>query len=211
MSGADGCFPLPAPALACGLGGTPHTSVGITIHFDVSALLQDFDVEWLDAEGAVMAAAHVAGNTERVAFVEKHVRNYYALRIAFRKTDRPYRYVKIQEIEFGQRVVYDSASLVTAEVTEEADLSGASAPAGFLRFTAIDRKGRLNPVNPEGIYAFLRRGMPLHVAFSFGGAWYPGPTEMWENSSRIVSNGDYVMLIAHEKCDDIVNEFNALF
>lgn len=44
-----------------------------------------------------------------------------------------------------------------------------------------------------------------------GGAWYPGPTEMWENQSRIVANGDYVMLIAHESCDDIVKEFNALF
>ena len=44
-----------------------------------------------------------------------------------------------------------------------------------------------------------------------GGAWYPGPTEMWENQSRIAVNGDYVMLIAHENCDDIVKEFNALF
>lgn len=44
-----------------------------------------------------------------------------------------------------------------------------------------------------------------------GGAWYPGPTEMWENQSRIVTNGDYVMLIVHENCDDIVKEFNALF
>ena len=44
-----------------------------------------------------------------------------------------------------------------------------------------------------------------------GGAWYPGPTEMWENQSRIVTNGNYVMLIVHENCDDIVKEFNALF
>ena len=44
-----------------------------------------------------------------------------------------------------------------------------------------------------------------------GGAYYPGPTDMWENQSRIVSNGDYVMLIVHPNCDDIVNEFNALF
>lgn len=43
------------------------------------------------------------------------------------------------------------------------------------------------------------------------GAWYSGPTEMWQNSSRIASNGDYIMLIVHEKCDDIVNDFNALF
>ncbi len=44
-----------------------------------------------------------------------------------------------------------------------------------------------------------------------GGALYPGPTEMWENQSRIVTNGDYVMLIVHPDCDSIVDDFNALF
>ena len=44
-----------------------------------------------------------------------------------------------------------------------------------------------------------------------GGAWYPGPTEMWQNSSRIVSNGNYVMLVVNENCDAIVSDFNALF
>ena len=43
------------------------------------------------------------------------------------------------------------------------------------------------------------------------GAWYPGPTEMWLNSSRIVSNGSYVMLVVNENCDAIVDAFNALF
>lgn len=43
------------------------------------------------------------------------------------------------------------------------------------------------------------------------GAWYPGPTEMWLNSSRIVSSGSYVMLVVNENCDAIVDAFNALF
>ena len=44
-----------------------------------------------------------------------------------------------------------------------------------------------------------------------GGAWYPGPTEQWTNNSRVVSNGNYVMMVVHEDCDDIVSAFNALF
>ena len=43
------------------------------------------------------------------------------------------------------------------------------------------------------------------------GAWYPGPTELWTNSSRVISNGNYVMMVVHEDCDTIVEEFNALF
>ena len=44
-----------------------------------------------------------------------------------------------------------------------------------------------------------------------GGAWYPDPTEQWKNNSRVVSNGNYVMMVVHENCDDIVSAFNDLF
>ena len=44
-----------------------------------------------------------------------------------------------------------------------------------------------------------------------GGAWYPMAVESWTNNARVVSNGNYVMMVVHENCDDIVKEFNALF
>lgn len=43
------------------------------------------------------------------------------------------------------------------------------------------------------------------------GAFYPGPVELWTNSSRIEVNGNYVLLVCAEECDQIVDEFNALF
>ncbi len=44
-----------------------------------------------------------------------------------------------------------------------------------------------------------------------GGAWYPEAMDQWEQNSRIVSNGNYVMLVVNENCDAIVDEFNAVF
>lgn len=44
-----------------------------------------------------------------------------------------------------------------------------------------------------------------------GGAWYPEPTWIWTENSRVVSNGNYVMMVVHENCDAIVDAFNALF
>ena len=44
-----------------------------------------------------------------------------------------------------------------------------------------------------------------------GGAWYPESIEGWENNSRIVSNGNYVMMIAWSFCDEAVDAFNGLF
>lgn len=44
-----------------------------------------------------------------------------------------------------------------------------------------------------------------------GKAWYPASIESWQNNSRIVSHGRYIMLIAYDKCDDVVAAFDALF
>ena len=44
-----------------------------------------------------------------------------------------------------------------------------------------------------------------------GGAWYPSAIDAWQNNSRIVSNGNYIMMVVHESCDSIVSDFNALF
>lgn len=45
-----------------------------------------------------------------------------------------------------------------------------------------------------------------------GGAWYPQSIEGWKSGSRIVSNGNFVMLVAlSEGADGAVESFNALF
>ena len=43
------------------------------------------------------------------------------------------------------------------------------------------------------------------------GAFYPATVEKWQNSTRIVSNGNYVMLVCFDQCDAAVASFNALF
>ena len=44
-----------------------------------------------------------------------------------------------------------------------------------------------------------------------GGAWYPESIEGWKNSSRIVANGNCVMMIAYSECDAVVSAFEGLF
>ena len=40
---------------------------------------------------------------------------------------------------------------------------------------------------------------------------YPMVTENWEKNSRIVSNGNYVMMVAYEDYEGFIEAFNALF
>lgn len=44
-----------------------------------------------------------------------------------------------------------------------------------------------------------------------GGGWYPATIQGWEQNSRIVSNGNFVMLVVAENADEVVDAFNAKF
>lgn len=183
MSGSNRLYPT-SPMLSCGFASL-HTSIGITIHFDGTTHLSAFTVRWL-YNGSVKSSVDVAGNTLQTVFVENHVEGFNGLQIIATLTDEPYRYVKIQEIDFGQKVVYDGETLVSASVIEEADLSGGSVPANSLRVTVLDPDHRLNPVNPDGIYNYLKKGMPLTVEFLRDGTAYPGGVyylDTWEGTN----------------------------
>ena len=60
----------------------------------------------------------------------------------------------------------------------------------------------------EAVKAIFQARIDAQVA---GGAWYPESIEGWQNNSRIVTNGNFVMMIAWSLCEDAVADFNALF
>ena len=65
-----------------------------------------------------------------------------------------------------------------------------------------------NSGDVDAVKAILQGRVDAQVE---GGAWYPSAIDAWQNNSRIVSNGNYIMMVVHESCDSIVSDFNALF
>lgn len=66
----------------------------------------------------------------------------------------------------------------------------------------------VNEADVETVKGILQARIDSQVA---GGGWYPAVTEGWTNDSRIVSNGNYIMLAVGTDCDSFVESFNALF
>lgn len=60
----------------------------------------------------------------------------------------------------------------------------------------------------EAVKAILQARIDYQIE---SGAFYPAAVDGWTNNSRIVTNGNYIMMIAHQDCDSIVSDFNALF
>ena len=66
----------------------------------------------------------------------------------------------------------------------------------------------VNESDVEAVKTILQGRIDAQAA---GGAWYPEVVEGWINNSRIVTNGNYVMMIAWQYADDAVTAFNELF
>ena len=65
-----------------------------------------------------------------------------------------------------------------------------------------------NAADVDAVKAILQQRIDAQVD---GGAWYPESIEGWKNNSRIVANGNCIMMIAYSECDAIVSAFNGLF
>ena len=210
LSGDDGAFST-VVVLSCVFDGTGHSSVGVTIHFGSGSVFKDFVVDWQNSVGGVVSTKQVQGNTKSTVYLSNNVDQYYGLRITCQATDAPCRYARIQEVEFGEKVIYDQASLVSASVVEEVDLSGASVPAGSLQFTALDPGGRLNPVNPDGIYNYLRKGIPINVEFLVGNAYYPGGVyymDTWEGDNTGTAKFKAIDIIGFRSASKYASAFH---
>lgn len=123
---------------------------------------------------------------------------------------------------FGQYEFSNSLTLADAEMTEAfyAGLSAADAKQllvyipqmsmnmGELVLVEVRESGDVNAVK-----AILQSRIDYMAGDGTGpgGAWYPEATDTWMYNSRVVSSGNYVMMVVNESCDDIVSAFKALF
>ena len=65
-----------------------------------------------------------------------------------------------------------------------------------------------NASDIEAVKAIMQARIDAQVA---GGAWYPETIEGWKTNSRIVTNGNHIVMAVFSDVDAFVSEFNGLF
>jgi len=163
LSNANGAF-QEAPVITF-LFTEPHSSVGLTLFFDMAAgdCCSDFKVEWFDENGTLMDTAEVEGNEDTKCRLDRMVENYYKVVLALQKTALPYRYARLTEVDFGREEVYTNNELISAQVIEEIDPAASEIPSNVLTFTVDNLSGKFNMINPTGIYQYLQGRQKLEA------------------------------------------------
>jgi hypothetical protein len=93
----------------------------------------------------------------------KTVNNFQRIVITFYTTSKPFRYLRLQGIDFGELVYFTPDMIQTAEVVEECDMIGAEARIDTFELGLFSNNTDFSILNPAGEYASLTQHQPLAV------------------------------------------------
>ncbi|MCF6461503.1 hypothetical protein [Clostridium sp. Cult3] len=135
-----------------------HNSMGLTITFDVLAneYASDFDIEVYRLDGTLIHKETVIDNDKATYVLVQGLDNYGKIVITIKKWAKPFRRVRITEVDFGVIKDYDDDKLIKFNIIEEMNIISDKIPSNEIRFTIDNSNKEFNILNPEGFYRFLK-------------------------------------------------------
>jgi hypothetical protein len=168
-----------------------HTADGLTLHFSsyTGDWASSVAVAYYDAaEALIREDTYAVGSTE--FSTGQAVADFKKIVITFHATNRPYRYLRLAGIDYGELISFEGASIKAASVIEETDPLSAELRVNALDLTIFSQDAQFSIINPEGHYAALQERQPLAVyevvdnQSVYIGTFY---LDEWENQSDTVS------------------------
>lgn len=143
-----------------------HNSMGLTISFDTMAneYASDFDIEVYRLNGALIHKEIVANNSAPLYVLVKGLDNYGRIKIIIKKWAKPYRRVRITEVDFGVIKEYKGDKLIKLNIIEEMNIISDKIPSSELKFIIDNSSKEFNILNPEGFYRFLKERQEVKAA-----------------------------------------------
>lgn len=140
-----------------------HSNMGITIYFDIlnNECASDFDIDVFDGSNNVISHASIMDNIDSRYIYMAQLSNYKKIVITIKKWCKPYRRVKIVEVDFGIVKEYEDKQLISMSLIQELDTTSSTLPADELKFTVDNTSKEFNVLNPKGFYEFLKQGQEV--------------------------------------------------
>lgn len=153
MSDSEGNFRLPIELTITFTEN--HSSLGLTFYFsEAGDWPYRTNIKWYNGAGELMHAQDYQPDST-VYVAEGQVEQYRKLVITFYGTNKPYRYLKLEAIDYGQKIVFDGQKLLSANLLEEIDPLSAEITINTLDFSIYTNDFMI--LDPQGAYAYLQK------------------------------------------------------
>lgn len=132
----------------------PHSSSGISFSF-VGDFPKEITVTWYKQNGTVLIEK-VFQPDRKNYFFDYKVEDYYKVAASFSGSVTPYRFLKMQNVEYGYELIFTSETIREAKVLEEVDPISAELRINTLDFTVYDPSREFNILNQKGKYSLFQ-------------------------------------------------------
>lgn len=185
MSDASGDFASP-PILTVTFSSL-HSSDGLILHF--SQITNDYadaiTVAYYDKDDVLIVTTNYTPTSWEFE-IDQVVNNFKKLIITFSSTNKPYRYLRLMGLDYGQLIYFTETAIKSASVVEEIDMLGVKVPSNACNLGLYSADAQFSIVNPTGYYARLSQRQPLSVSEIVNGVqifmgWYYLDT--WKGTS----------------------------
>lgn len=162
LSDANGVLPL--PVILYREFSQPHTSGGISFVFSEATedWCSDLTIEWFDQNGEQMDLKNFAPDRGKY-FCQNQVENYYGLRITFRKTNKPYHFLKVTGVRYGVLMDIFGDMLVSCSILEEVDPISAELSVNTMKCSFYAQNGEFNLLDLTGAYVLFQQRQGVTV------------------------------------------------
>lgn len=176
-----------------------HNSLGLTFTFHETTgdYCNSLNVKWYDASNVLLSNMDFNPDSA-VYFADNEIENYRKIVITFYSTNRPYRYLKLSQVDFGQIKLFEERDLISANVLEEIDPISSELRINTLDFTLYSENAEFSILNPEGAYKLLQQRQPLRVFEYLDGVKKSMGTyylDEWENEDEYNINMKAIDLV----------------
>lgn len=138
-----------------------HSSIGLTLYFaeDIPA---EINITWYTLLGTKLYDQTFFPDAKKY-FCECQVENYGKIVIEFVKSTFPYRYAKLDHIQYGQMWRLGRDNIKTASILEELDPTSAKLSINTATVELVDAGSEFDTANSDGLWRSLQKEQPMKL------------------------------------------------
>lgn len=141
----------------------PITTYGWSLYFDSKNMIwpTELKITAYAADGITELDSKYYENDSDKLSISQIVDGYGSLKIEFLKMNKPYRKVRLVEIDFGITQRFNKDTLVKASIAEDVDIAGNTLPSRQLSFVFDNSTKIYNMLKPDMLYDYFSSGSEI--------------------------------------------------
>lgn len=144
---------------------TDTTTNGFTFDFK-DTFPKKIRIKWYDSSDVLISDMNFTPDNSESFTCFNRIVNFRRAEICFTDTMFPFSRIKLENMDFGIKIIQNAESISNATVLEELNMISSEISINKLNFRLFNKDDQFNLLNPQGYYKYLETGAEV-IAYEF--------------------------------------------